>query len=271
MKRIFFVYLLGIAIVGAGLSNCKKGNEGPSTGTTTSGGSTTSTTSSSTTGTTSASSDVPEVYKKIYGSSSISVDGNYIVIKSKGRPDHKSAYYKGTQWESSLYESYTASGFIQNPNKIAEQNLTFRIPKNPVVASTHSATPYGPIGIAVNGVAIYNQYAAPGDDLSNEMKTFDQYSGHPQMQGQYHYHTEPSYLTLTKGSDALIGFLLDGFPVYGPKENGKTISNSDLDSYHGHTSATADYPSGVYHYHITSTDPYINGSGFYGTAGTVSQ
>jgi len=44
-----------------------------------------------------------------------------------------------------------------------------------------------------------------------------------------------------------------------------------LDAYHGHTSVTADYPNGIYHYHITSTDPYINGSGFYGTAGTVSK
>lgn len=46
---------------------------------------------------------------------------------------------------------------------------------------------------------------------------------------------------------------------------------TDLDAYHGHTLATPDYPSGSYHYYITSTDPYINGSGFFGTAGMVSQ
>ena len=49
------------------------------------------------------------------------------------------------------------------------------------------------------------------------------------------------------------------------------IDNSKLDAYHGHTSATADYPNGIYHYHITSNDPYINGSGYYGTPGTISQ
>jgi hypothetical protein len=27
---------------------------------------------------------------------------------------------------------------------------------------------------------------------------------------------------------------------------------------------------GTYHYHITLEDPYINGNGFYGNAGTVS-
>jgi hypothetical protein len=47
--------------------------------------------------------------------------------------------------------------------------------------------------------------------------------------------------------------------------------NSQLDAYHGHTGPTADYPAGIYHYHITTTDPYINGNGFYGKPGTVSQ
>jgi hypothetical protein len=37
-----------------------------------------------------------------------------------------------------------------------------------------------------------------------------------------------------KGKDALLGFLLDGFPVYGTIENGVTVTNSNLDVYHGH-------------------------------------
>jgi hypothetical protein len=79
-------------------------------------------------------------------------------------------------------------------------------------------------------------------------------------------------LTTVKATkSSLLGFLLDGFPVYGPMENGVAITNSMLDAYHGHTLATADYPSGIYHYHITDADPYLNGSGFYGTAGTVTQ
>jgi hypothetical protein len=69
----------------------------------------------------------------------------------------------------------------------------------------------------------------------------------------------------------LLGFLLDGFPVYGPLENSITITNADLDAYHGHTHATADFPNGIYHYHFTAAAPYLNGSGFKGTAGTVTQ
>jgi hypothetical protein len=82
---------------------------------------------------------------------------------------------------------------------------------------------------------------------------------------------EPIYLLNYLGWDALLGFLLDGFPVYGPIENGVTVTTADLDAYHGHFHATADYPDGIYHYHVTSQDPYINGDGFYGTAGTVTQ
>ena len=222
--------------------------------------------------TTTSTTEIPEVYKKIYGATDMYVEGSFIFIKVNGRPDHKSPYYQNTQW-SSLYEAYNGSNanFVINPNRIASFNYTFKIPLNPVSASTKSATPLGPIGVSLNGVPFYNQYAAGNSPLTNEINSFDQYNGHPQQQGGYHYHVEPLYLTSTKGKTSLLGFLLDGFPVYGPTENGKTVLNSDLDAYHGHTHATADFPNGIYHYHITSTDPYINGSGFYGTAGTITQ
>lgn len=215
---------------------------------------------------------LPDVFKKIYGATDMYVDGNYVVIKTNALPDHKSPYYQGTQWESIKYEAYNGTGtFMINPNRIAQQNLTFKIPVTPAKASTSQSTPGGPIGVSLNGVPFFNQYAAMGAPLTNEIISFDQYSGHPQQQGQYHYHIEPVYLTTTKGKESLLGFLLDGYPVYGPTENGKTITNADLDAYHGHTTVTADYPNGIYHYHTTAASPYINGSGFYGVAGTVSQ
>lgn len=224
------------------------------------------------TNTTTVSGTVPAVYKKIYGATSIYIEGNYVVIKTTSLPDHKSPYYQGTQW-ADKYEAYNGSNpnYMTNPNRIAQANLTFKIPLSPTAATNHQATPMGPIGVSINGVSFFNQYAAGGSPLTNEINSFDQYYGHPQQQGQYHYHAEPSYLTANKGKEALMGFLLDGFPVYGPQENGKAVTNAQLDAYHGHTSATADYPAGIYHYHITSNDPYINGNGFYGTPGTVSQ
>lgn len=217
--------------------------------------------------------DIPEVYQKVYGATDMYVDGDYIVIKSTGRPDHKSPYYKGTQWQSSLYEAYNGSNssFTQNPNQIATASLVFRIPLHPAKASSVQATPMGAIGVSLNGVPFFNQYAANYSPLTQEINSLDQYNGHPQQQGTYHYHIEPTYLTATYGKHVLLGFLLDGFPVYGPLENNVTITNSLLDDCHGHTHATTDYPDGIYHYHITAETPYLNGSGFYGSPGTVSQ
>ena len=81
--------------------------------------------------------------------------------------------------------------------------------------------------------------------------------------------SEESVMLYDEYEDAFIGLLLDGFPVYGPIENNQTIRSLDLDEYHGHSHATKDFPGGIYHYHITSDDPYIIGSGYYGNPGTV--
>jgi hypothetical protein len=220
---------------------------------------------------------IPAIYQKIYGASSIISDGTFITIKTTGAPDHKSIYYPTA---NALYETFSGTTtyagtpyvFVKNPNTITSFNYTFKIPLNPVVASTHTATPLGAIGVSLNGIPLYNQYAGPNQPLTGEFKSFDQYAGHPTANGSYHYHVEPKYLTTVKATkSSLLGFLLDGFPVYGPEENGTAVTNAMLDAYHGHIGVTTDYPNGIYHYHITDADPYINGSGFYGTAGTVSQ
>lgn len=207
-----------------------------------------------------------------YGAKNVSstLDGNYLVLKCDGVPDHKSPYFASND---AKFEKYNGNNnlYQQNPNKIANQNFTFRIPLNPKEASSKSATPLGPIGISLNGVPFFNQYAGPNQPLTFEINSFDQFGGHPQQTGQYHYHLEPFYLTKTKGKNAFLGVLLDGFPVYGPFENGKIVTNIDLDAYHGHNSKTTDFPNGIYHYHITDADPYLNGSGFFGVAGTLSR
>lgn len=220
---------------------------------------------------------VPEVYAKIYGATNmITSDGTYLTIKSNGMPDHKSVYYNQND---ELYENFTGTTFgggtfKKNPNLIVSQNFTFKIPVNPKEAINHVATPLGAIGIAINGIPFYNQYAGPNNqELTSEINSFDQYYGHPQGSGQYHYHVEPIYLTTVKSTKSgLMGFLLDGFPVYGPnEENGSAVTTSSLDVYHGHNHATVDYPNGTYHYHFTADAPYLNGNGYYGTPGTVTQ
>jgi hypothetical protein len=214
--------------------------------------------------------EIPAVFKNFTSNVKVSLDGDFIVLQTDDLPNHPSPYFNTGD---SRYEAYNGNNpsFRVNPNRIATQNIVLRIPLNPKVASTHQSTSLGPFGIALNGVVLYNQFAAGNMPLTNEINSFDQYNGHPQQAGQYHYHVEPLYLTGKNGKGSLIGFLLDGFPVYGPLENGKTVASGDLDQYHGHSHATTEYPSIIYHYHITDDAPYINGGQYYGTPGTATR
>lgn len=251
MRPSFFKHFALAGIIAIVAMSCQKSADNATTATT-------------------SSANLPDVFKKFNTTVTISVEGNYVVLKSNGVPDHKSPYFAASD---SRYEAYNGSNtaYAKNPNSIITQNLTFKIPLNPASAATKQATALGPIGISLNGVPLYNQYAGPNQPLTNEINSFDQYNGHPQQSGQYHYHVEPLFLTSSKGRGALLGFLLDGYPVYGPLENGALVLNSGLDAYHGHAHATAEYPNGIYHYHITADAPYINGNGYYGTPGTVTQ
>jgi hypothetical protein len=215
--------------------------------------------------------DITSILSKFDGVAAVSysVSGTTVTFTTTDLPNHKSPYWGAG---NAMYEAYNGdnSSWNQNPGSIGEQNITFTMPLKPAEASNKAATPMGPIGISRNGVVFFNQYAAGGSPLANEINSFDQYLGHP-ANTQYHYHIKPKFLTDTFGEDAFLGLLSDGFPVYGSLENGKTITNDDLDDYHGHVSATADFPNGIYHYHITNEDPYLNGNGFYGTAGAVTR
>ena len=109
--------------------------------------------SNSNTSTTTAT--VPAVFKKFATTVVISSDGNFITLKSNGVPDHKSCYFATSD---SRYEAYNGSNpaFNKNPNSIGTKSFVFKIPANPTLDAAHQPTPLGPIGIAVNGVAIYN-------------------------------------------------------------------------------------------------------------------
>lgn len=213
--------------------------------------------------TTSIDSDVPAFIRDNFTCVTARVDGSNIVITTKDLPPHASYYYGSGH---SLYEALP-SGKTANPNSIQEQNIVLTIPLNPTVSSSTTDSSLGAVGVAINSVAIFNNQAAPGDTLADEIKTFDGGNGHPQNSGMYHYHIEPT--KITSDDSKLIGVLLDGFPVYGKKdEDGSTPS--DLDAAHGHTHATSHFPAGLYHYHVTDTDPYIVEK-YRGTPGTVSQ
>jgi hypothetical protein len=244
------------AFAGAAFAGAVACASGEIAATTTDGGSTTA--------------EIPAAFKQYSSDVTVTVQGDYVVLSATGVPNHRSPYFATSD---ARYEAYNGTNvnFMKAPGTIATMRYVMRIPLHPARASASAPTPLGPIGLALNGVPFFNQYNGQNRPLTVEIDSFDQYDGHPTPTNAYHYHAEPFYLTKTLGNDKLLGFLLDGFPVYGPVENGKRVTNADLDELHGHTGATADYPGGIYHYHVTDADPYINGAGFYGAPGTVSQ
>ena len=226
------------------------------------GGDPTTVTSPSTT-TPAATGTLPAAYTRFGGSATVSMEGLTVVIRTTDVPDHPSPYFGSG---NANYEAPTA-GIQVNPNRIASQSLVFRIPSSPAAAAA-TDTPLGPIGVATNGVVLFNQYAAGRAPLTSEILSFDRFNGHPTGTNQYHYHLEPLWLTASRGQATFIGVLLDGFPVYGTLDEGGNVPAS-LDSCNGHVGVTTDYPQGIYHYHVTSVPPYIAGC-FRGAPGTVA-
>jgi hypothetical protein len=164
-----------------------------------------------------------------------------IEAKADGQPDYKSFYFAKT---NACYETW-ASG-MANPNVISAQNLVYEFPLTP--NTTSGKMNGGAVALALDGVPIFGNFAAPGDDIYQESQSFDKCDGHPQQSGQYHFHTEPS--SLSQDDARFIGVMRDGYAIYGRKDADGTYP-IDLDANGGHTHVTAESPStAVYHYHV---------------------
>ncbi|HEY3803971.1 MAG TPA: YHYH protein [Kofleriaceae bacterium] len=169
----------------------------------------------------------------------LTVAGATVQLVSDDQPDYLSNYFAASD---PCHVAYTTQ--FPDPNTIAAQHITMTVPVAP--SGSASAMSLGAVGMALNGVAIFDNQAAPGDDIFDESGSFDQCQGHPQMQGVYHYHSEP--YAISYADDAFIGVMRDGNPIYGRFDPGG--SSPTLDAAGGHTSATADSSTPVYHYHL---------------------
>ena len=127
----------------------------------------------------------------------------------------------------------------------------------------------GTQGVALDSVALFNPLAAPGDDIEDELFSFDPYNGHPENSGTYHYHTTTmgplevlkaagltSVTTPGEAAIEIYGIMCDGTVVLGCTElNGDIPDSSDFDSQNGHTHDLVDENGVVqlanrYHIHI---------------------
>jgi hypothetical protein len=158
----------------------------------------------------------------------------------------------------------------RNPNAIAPQQILLTLPSSPQTAAAASCVPMGMIGVALNGVAIFNALDDAGRDaVAHEVQ--DLCNGHPQMQGQYHYHGPSPCLPNQTANETLIGYALDGFGIYSIYDaHGRELTDADLDECHGRTSEI-DWGGArvtMYHYVLTREYPYTVGC-FRGTPAIV--
>lgn len=171
---------------------------------------------------------------------------------------------------------------LSNRQPLCEVPYVVEMPLNPVVAQTHTEIPtLGMIAMATNGVPAYgpmelfNNNAVEPTDSQVQGAGF--WYGHPGNGGTWHFHVRHSFVwtiffsifdgsqpptntrlsierqTLyfqnpnmgeeTVTSDQILGYAMDGFPIYGPLEDDELVQ---LDACNGRI------VDSVYQYHVRS-------------------
>ncbi|WGK68857.1 YHYH protein [Candidatus Haliotispira prima] len=164
------------------------------------------------------------------------VEGDSRLISSNSVPDHNTGTFPNPN----------------NPNTISGQKVLAKLPLNPQKASgvtagskTSEGSGYANhvriIGIATNGVlmepgtaerwdpatgrrtrgdAYKWSYDGLGSDGTGDFVGMDDYKGHVQPTGTYHYHSISERTNLfdsdSSQHSALVAFSMDGFPIFGP-------------------------------------------------------
>jgi hypothetical protein len=231
-------------------------------------------------------------------------DNDQMVVTGNGVPNYKPSVIGidvSNGWNTAanggfeslkLSENNLGASGGNNPNQVVATEEVFRLPLNPVNNTNATDTSLGTVGVALNGIPVYNPFEDPFETAAYG-RIFSGCCGHPQINGVYHYHKYPTCLRLIKddwksekdkcdeidvllvanGHSPLIGFAVDGWPIYGPvgwrnAENktgvllvsGYTGTNDsagnpayfagsgDLDECNGLVSPTPEFPEGIYHY-----------------------
>ncbi len=178
------------------------------------------------------------------------------ILSGNGLPNHPTGIFPITPGTIPyLYD--------RNPNIISPQPLSVIYPAIPQEAASKSCVGFGPAGYSLTGSAIYHGASTLGNDAAaHEM--LDRFGGHTDGTSRYHYHFPSEDLqdhihTHSTGHSALMGYMLDGFGIFGPYgEKGELLSSKDLDECHGHKHAVMwdGKMVNIYHYHWTYDFPY---------------
>ena len=130
-----------------------------------------------------------DITKKVSVSGEVKWDGSMTMnladgkrtIKTNDLPkDHTTGVFP-------VASSDPAFQYDRNPNTIKAQSLTYTLSASPSRLSS-PACMGGEVGVMTTGVALFNAFDAGGRD-AGAWETQDGCEGHPQISGEYHYHT----------------------------------------------------------------------------------
>ena len=183
------------------------------------------------------------------GYASVSCDANYAYVSSLGIANH------------TMMNGITATN-LQVPT-VQKFNGAYgwKIPLNPAVAATTTSAVDGPIGVAINGVPIFNPCKQGGcqNGDTKVLGELDICNGHAGRADDYHYHAAPTCVMAAKPSSYWdthpVGWALDGFAIYGYNNaDGKVAPRDSICG--GNTDTVSNGPGG-YAYHVTDASPYV--------------
>lgn len=215
-------------------------------------------------------------YNENYPGMELTVNGDYLYIKTYNMPSHQSEYFLNSSNPKFCGDGY-ADGLA-----ISSYYSTFVLPlSNEVTYLTELND--NAIGIALNGVLLFSNEVIDNNGtetiltFDSQKDYLDSYMGRSSETNGYYYLAEPGYFTgydykketinnldfeietysannYTPSRNALIGFAKDGFPIYGPYEYNTEEKPTNLDECRGHVSDTGAgsvFSFGVvYHYHV---------------------
>jgi hypothetical protein len=184
---------------------------------------------------------------------STEAQGNQMAVRSNGLPVGEPTGIFPIARNDPAYQ------YDRNPNTIKPQDIAFAIPLEPQLAATPTCLPMGTIGFTNTGVMLYNAVDDAGRDAAAH-EVQDLCNGHPQQQGEYHYHNSSPCLPGAE-ENAQVGWALDGFPVFGQRDAaGRELTNRDLDACHGRKEdVTINGRHYAYAYRLTAEYPYTIG------------
>ncbi len=198
----------------------------------------------------------------------VTVNDGSVEVVANGIPNHERDAQYAVPTGGTGVPDASSSVAVDDPT--SEQNYDFTITTTPTYVDEVTAAPQGSIGIMISGAVLFNPYEGDGTtvamannfsiigDDGTEVWFVDSCSGHPSPNGAYHYHGLPSCVWTQvdeeTGASHIIGLALDGFPIYGANDiDGNPVDVATLDECNGITSATPEFPEGIYHYVLPGT------------------